>query len=77
MPYISIKGFPKDQATKEVIADKINDIFLEVWGCRQEAINISIEEVAPEDWEDTVVKTEIEPKKDNMMILSGEKKYKK
>lgn len=75
MPYISIKGYPKDQKTKEEIVKRINEVFLEVWGCSQQAISISVEEIAPEDWEETVVKAEIEPKKDKMMILSGEKKF--
>ncbi len=77
MPYIAIKSYPKDQATKEAVVEKINEIFLEVWGCPQEAITISIEEVAPADWEEKIVKPEIEPRKENMMILSGEKRYKR
>ena len=75
MPYIAIKSFPKDQATKEAVADKINEIFLEVWGCPQQAITISFEEVQPADWAEKVLKPEIEPKKENMLILSGEKLY--
>lgn len=75
MPYIAIKSFPKDQATKEAVVEKLNEIFLEVWGCPQKSITISIEEVAPADWEETVLKPEIEPKKGAMMILSGEKCY--
>ncbi|MDL2234813.1 tautomerase family protein [Christensenellaceae bacterium OttesenSCG-928-L17] len=73
MPYIAIKSFPKDNATKEAVVEQINNIFLEVWGCPQEAITISIEDVAPEDWNDKIVKPEIEPNKANMMILSGER----
>lgn len=76
MPYIAIKSFPKDQATKELVVEKINEIFLEVWGCPQEAITISIEDVAPEDWDEKIVKPEIDPKMENMMILSGKKRYK-
>jgi len=77
MPYIAIKSFPKDQATKEAVAEKINEIFLEVWGCPQEAITISIEDITPADWEEKIVKTEIDPKKENMMILSGKRCYKR
>jgi 4-oxalocrotonate tautomerase len=77
MPYIAIKSFPKDQATKEAVIEKINEVFLELWGCPQEAITISIEEVAPADWQEKIVKPEIEPKKENMMILSGQKRYKR
>jgi len=31
--------------------------------------------VAPEDWVEQVEKAEIEPNKDNMFVLNGEKKY--
>lgn len=76
MPYIAIKSYPKDQATKELVVERINEIFLDVWGCPQEAITISIEEITPEDWDEKIVKPEINPKKENMMILSGKKSYK-
>lgn len=73
MPYISIKAFPKDEETKKKVVDKINQVFLEEWGCPQEALTISLEEISPDDWNEKVLKTEIEPKKDNMMILNGKK----
>ena len=75
MPYISIKGYPKDKETKEKIVTEINELFLKYWGCPQEAISISVEEYAPEIWEESVVKPEIEPKEDKMMIFSGKKRY--
>ncbi len=75
MPYIAIKGYPKDDETKKKIAEKVNEVFLEIWGCSQEAISLSIEEISPSEWEETVVKKEIEPNKEKMMIFSGEKKY--
>lgn len=74
MPYIAIKCYPKDEETKKKVVERINDIFLENWGCPKEAISISLEEVAPENWHE-VVKTDIEPKAEKMMILSGDKKY--
>lgn len=73
MPYIAIKCYPKDQETKKAMVNKINEAFLEIWGCPPEAITISLEEVAPDDWKDTVVKTQIEPNMDKMMIVSGNK----
>ncbi|MGI6161252.1 MAG: tautomerase family protein [Christensenellales bacterium] len=77
MPYIAIKSFPKDQATKEAVVEKINDIFLEVWGCPPQAITISIEDVEPADWQDKIVKPEIEPNIESMMILDGKRIYKR
>ena len=76
MPYIAIKAYPKDEAIKKRVADRINQVFLEEWVCSPEAISISIEEVSPEKWTDEVVKKEIEPQKDKMIILDGKKNYK-
>lgn len=75
MPYIAIKAFPKDEETKKKVVEQINDIFLNTWGCPQEAITISLEEVAPADWNEQVKTPEIEPRKDKMMVLDGKKKY--
>ena len=75
MPYIQIKAYQKDEEIKKRVADRINQVFLEEWGCPQEAISVSIEEVLPQDWNEKVVKPEIEPNKDKMLILDGEKLY--
>ena len=75
MPYIRIKAYPKDQATKEKVVEAINKAFVDNWGCPPQAISISIEEVAPEDWVETVEKAEIEPNADKMFVLNGEKNY--
>ena len=75
MPYIAIKAFPKDEKTKQETVDKINQVFLETWGCPQEAITVSLEEITPSEWDEKVKKTEILSKTDKMMILDGKKTY--
>lgn len=75
MPYIAIKGYPKDAETTKKVVEEINEIFLKHWGCPQEAISISVEQFDPEVWVEQIVKPEIEPKKDKMMIYSGKKQY--
>ncbi|MBR4276386.1 MAG: tautomerase family protein [Prevotella sp.] len=75
MPYIRIKAYPKDQATKEKVVEAINKAFVDNWGCVPEAISISIEEISPEDWVEKVENTEIIPNADKMLILNGKKKY--
>lgn len=75
MPYVAIKAYPKDEETKKKLVEKINDVFLEVWGCPSEAISISLEEVAPSDWEEKVQKPEVDANKDKMMIYSGKKNF--
>lgn len=75
MPYIAVKAFPKDEETKKKVASAINRVFLEEWGCPQEAITVSIEEVKPDEWEEKVKQVEIAPKADKMFILDGKKNY--
>ena len=75
MPYIAIKAYPKDEETVKKVVDEINEVFLRNWGCPPQAINISVEVVQPEDWNEKVREPEILPKKDKMMILDGEKQY--
>ncbi|MBQ3391759.1 MAG: tautomerase family protein [Clostridia bacterium] len=75
MPYIAIKTFPKDEETKKKVVERINELFLELWGCPQRAITISVEEFDPDEWAEKVQTPEIDPKLDKMMILKGEKKF--
>ena len=75
MPYIRIKAYPKDEAVKQKVAEAINKVFLDNWGCAPEAISISFEEVAPELWEQQVENGEIESLRDKMFILHGDKNY--
>ena len=75
MPYIAIKAWPKDEETKKKVVEEINEVFIKYWGCPKEAITISVEEHAPEKWEEEVVNPQIKTKLDKMMILAGEKKY--
>ena len=75
MPYVAIKGKPKTPEIRRKLVERINQALLEIWGCPQEAISISLEEIDPDKWEETVVRKEIEPNADKMYILKGEKKF--
>jgi Uncharacterized protein, 4-oxalocrotonate tautomerase homolog len=75
MPYVAIKMFPKDEEMKKKLADKINEAVIEVVGCRPQAVSISMEEIAPEDWDAKVKQPEIFGQPEKMMIVQGEKKY--
>ena len=75
MPYIAIKAYPKDEETKKRVAEKINQVFLEEWGCPQEAISLSIDEFTPDEWEIKVRQGEVLANKDSMLILEGKKNY--
>lgn len=71
MPYIAIKGFPKEDETVRKVAERINAALLELWGCQQEHINISYEAVPPEEWDKRIEHGEIEQNRDKMLILGG------
>ena len=75
MPYIAIKSFPKDDETKKKVVDEINEVFIKHWGCPPQAMTISVEDISPDDWTEIVVKPQIEPIMDKVLILNGEKKY--
>ena len=72
MPYISIRGFPEDDKTIREVAERINVTLLDLWGCRQEHINISYEAVPPEEWDDRIERGEIARNRDKMLMLGGE-----
>lgn len=73
MPYIAIKSFPKDEEIVGKVIDKINQLFLEEWGCPPQAISISYEEVPKEEWKEKVADKEMAERADAMRILHGEK----
>ena len=75
MPFIQIKAYPKDEKIKQKVAERINEIFLEEWGCPQEAISLSIETVQPKKWQTEIEQKEILPNSDKMLILNGKKTY--
>ena len=72
MPYIEIRAYPKDEKIKKSVAQKIENIFLEEWGCKKEAISISFEEVDPSNWEKDVVNNIMSKNDDKMYIKNGE-----
>ena len=73
MPYFSIKSYPRDDEQKRVMVERVSEVIKEVWGCPQESITISLEEIAPEDWEEKVTHALVEPAMDSVMVLSGKK----
>lgn len=75
MPYVAIKARPRDKELIQKMVEKINQDMIEVWNCPQHAINISVEQITADDWEEQVTNKLINPHLDQMMILNGEKKY--
>ena len=72
MPYIAIKGYPKDEETVRKVAERINETLLELWGCPQAAINISYEAISPDVWDERMERGEIAQNRDKMLLYAGE-----
>ncbi len=49
MPRIAVKGFPRGDETMRKVAGRSNAALRELWGCRQEHVNISRKTIAPEE----------------------------
>ena len=75
MPYISIKAFPKDDETKQKTAEAVFEVIRKTMGAEPDWVTVSVEDIDPDDWEEKVVKAEILPKMDNVLILDGKKRY--
>ena len=71
MPYIAIKGFPKDEETVRRVAERINEAMLELWGCPQEAVSISYEAIPREQWEERMERGELAQKGKSMLLRAG------
>ena len=74
MPYIAVKMWPKDDATKKALAENIAKAVQESTGCPPQAVTVSIEEIEQTKWAETMG-PELEAKKDKMYIVQGEKKF--
>lgn len=55
MPHIDVKMFPgRDDATKKALAEKFVEVAVAELGCPKEVLSVSVEEVAPEEWNEKV-----------------------
>ena len=77
MPYIAVKAFPMDEETKQKTAERILEVFRETWGAEPEWVTISMEDIAPDDWDEKIRRGEILPNLDKVLILDGAKRYEK
>ena len=76
MPFISVKAYPMDEAVKRKTAEAILEVFRTVWGAQPEWVTVAMEDVAPEEWDEKVVRGEILPDPGRIMIRDGQKLYK-
>lgn len=72
MPHIIVKLFPgRSEETKQRLADAIVQDVVEIAGCEERSVTVSIEEVSPGDWKEEVYDPEIRGKMDHLYKKPG------
>lgn len=60
MPHIAVKLYPgRSEVLKKALAQELAKAMVLVLGSKPESISIGIEDVAPEDWEESVSKPDV------------------
>ena len=75
MPYVSLKTFPRDKEAGKRVVEQIQEVLMKNWDIPADYISISLEEIAPEDWDSRVQIPEIDARPEIMMIKDGKKLY--
>jgi 4-oxalocrotonate tautomerase len=75
MPHIIVKLYPgRPEETKRALADKINQVVMDVLNIPDEVISVAIEEVAKEAWSEQVNRVDVFPKQSTIYKHSGSSK---
>ena len=60
MPHVIVKMYPgRTAGQKNKLAQAIAESLVEIANCDDKTISVAIEEIAPEDWAETVYKPDI------------------
>ncbi|QJT11203.1 4-oxalocrotonate tautomerase [Oceanidesulfovibrio marinus] len=72
MPHISVKLFPgRSEETKQRLADAIVQDVVDIIGCEERSVTVSIEEVSSGDWKEKVYDPEIREQMDTLYKKPG------
>lgn len=72
MPHVIVKLYAgKSEEQKKQIADAVTQAIMASAGNREGAVSVSIEDVAPQDWAETVFKPDILGKPDTLYKAPG------
>jgi len=72
MPHVIIKMYPgRTPEQKNKLAEAITKSVVDIAKTSEEHISIDIQEIAPEDWAETVYENEILPKLDKLQKRPG------
>ncbi len=60
MPHVSVKMYPgSTDAEKQELTDRIVRSVIEVTGAKERSVSVTIEDVSPQEWPETVYRPDI------------------
>lgn len=72
MPHVSVKLFPgRSEAVKQRLADAIVKDIVDIVGCDEASVSVTIEEVSSGAWKETVYEPDVRAKKDLLYKKPG------
>ena len=72
MPHVCVKLWPgRSEETKRRLADAIVQNVVNIIGCSEDSVSVSIEEVSSGDWKEKVYDPEIREKMENLYKKPG------
>lgn len=72
MPHVIVKLWPgKTEQQKKALADEVTKALIATLNCREESVSVGIEEVASQDWTETVYKPDIAGKRATIYKAPG------
>ncbi|MCJ7515420.1 MAG: tautomerase family protein [Dehalococcoidia bacterium] len=72
MPHVIVKMYPgRTDEQKNKLAQAIADSVIKIAVCDEKAVSVAIEEIAPEDWAETVYRPDIIEKEKTLYKKPG------
>ena len=72
MPHVIVKMHPgRTDEQKKELAQAIADSVIKIAKCEEKSVSVSIEEIAPEDWAETVYRPDIIQREDTLVKKPG------
>jgi 4-oxalocrotonate tautomerase len=72
MPHVIIKMYPgRTDEQKSKLAQAITDSVVKIAKCEEKSVSVAIEEIAPENWAETVYRPDIMEKEETLVKKPG------
>jgi 4-oxalocrotonate tautomerase len=72
MPHVIVKMYPgRTDEQKNKLAQAIADSIVKIAKCEEKSVSVAIEEIAPENWAETVYRPDIMEKEETLVKKPG------